>query len=67
MANKAIVFYCKDCGALFFAAMARPEVLQNSAIEIAEYLQNGDRLEVVDVDEGKIKFGTCHCFAGEGQ
>jgi len=62
MGQKAIVFYCKQCGELFFAAMARPDVLQANAEEIAEYLQNGDRMEVIDADEVAIQFGTCHCY-----
>jgi len=62
MTQKALVFYCKTCGALFFAAMARPNVLAHCADDIAEYLEHGDRMEVIDADEVPIKFERCTCY-----
>lgn len=61
MGEKAIVFYCHGCGAMFFAAMARPQVFKDSADEIAEYLQAGDRMEVIDADEVRVQFESCKC------
>jgi len=61
MSEKALVFYCKDCGALFFASMVRPNVLERNAAEIAKYLNNGDRMEVIDTEEVTIQFGRCSC------
>jgi hypothetical protein len=39
--------------------------LAEDSEQIAEYLQQGDRLEVVDVEEVKLKFETCHCYDDE--
>ena len=60
MSEKAIVFHCKTCDALFFAAMQ--SVAGDYAQEIAEYLANGDRMEIVDPQEVSVKFAMCHCY-----
>lgn len=58
--EKAIVFYCKDCGALFFAVMQN--VAEEYSKEIAAYLANGDRMEIVDPTVVNVQFQRCTCF-----
>lgn len=48
MNKKAVVFYCKDCDGLFFAAINEVKVLKDSAEDIVEYIHEGHRLEVID-------------------
>lgn len=60
MSEKAIVFYCKTCGALFFAVMQ--SAVGSHAQEIAEYLEKGDRMEIVDPEVIPIAFSACHCY-----
>ena len=62
MSKYAIVFYCKTCGALFFAAMTRPNVLRGCAAEIDDYIANGDRMEVIDTDVTPVRLERCHCY-----
>ena len=62
MSKYAIVFYCKACGALFFAAMTRPNVLRGCAAEIDDYIANGDRMEVIDTDVTPVRLERCHCY-----
>lgn len=59
--NKAIVFYCKDCNEMFFAAMEDPVVLEDCANEVAEYLAAGHRLEKVGRDIVVDEFEGCKC------
>lgn len=61
MSRKAIVFYCKDCDELFFAAMKESQVIKNSKKEIIQYLSEGHRMEEVDPDVVKVSLGSCKC------
>ena len=56
---KAIVFYCKDCGELFFAALKNERNIQDSKKEIIQYLSEGHKIE--EVDMVKLKLGGCQC------
>ena len=60
MNEKAIVFYCKDCGALFFAVMQN--IAYEYRAEIAGYLADGDRMEVVDASVVNVQFQRCTCY-----
>lgn len=60
MNEKAIVFYCKDCGALFFAVMQN--IAYEYRAEIAGYLADGDRMEIVDPTVVNVQFQRCTCF-----
>lgn len=61
MSNEnAIVFYCKDCGALFFAVMQN--IAEEYSKEIAGYLADGDRMEVVDASVVNVQFQRCTCY-----
>ncbi len=60
MDTKAVVFYCKDCGGLFFAAVNEIKVLKESAEEIVEYIHEGHRLEVIE--KQSVRSATwCKC------
>ena len=59
--NKAIVFYCKGCGEMFFATIKNERNIRDSQKEIIEYLAEGHRMEEVNPDEVGIKFGGCKC------
>ena len=61
MSEKAIVFYCKGCGALFFAAMKRGDSIKGAKKEIIEYLAEGHRIEEVNPDVVKVKLEECKC------
>lgn len=61
MSRKAIVFYCKDCGELFFAAMKESQVIKDSKKEIIQYLAEGHRMEEVDPDVVRVSLGNCKC------
>lgn len=61
MNEKAIVFYCKGCGALFFAAMKRESTIKHAKKEIIQYLSEGHRMEEVDPDVVKVKLEECRC------
>jgi hypothetical protein len=52
---------------MFYASVVRADFLAEDSEQIAEYLQQGDRLEVVDIGEVKIKFETCHCYDDEDE
>lgn len=59
--NKAIVFYCKGCGELFFAALKNERNIKDSKKEIIQYLAEGHKMEEVDSDVVKTKLGSCKC------
>ena len=59
--RKAIVFYCKNCGELFFACIKDPLAIKNSKKEINQYLIEGHRIAEVDIEEVQVKFGSCKC------
>lgn len=59
--EKAIVFYCKGCGEMFFAAVKNERVIRDSQREIIQHLVDGHKMEEVDADVVKIKFGRCKC------
>ena len=59
--EKAIVFYCKGCGELFFAAIKNKSNIEDSKKEIIQYLAEGHKMEEVDADKVKIIFGSCKC------
>lgn len=59
--EKAIVFYCKDCGVLFFATIKNERNIRDSKKEIIQYLAEGHKMEEVDSDVVKIKLGSCKC------
>ena len=59
--EKAIVFYCKDCGEMFFAAIKNESIIKDSKKEIIQYLAEGHKMEEVDSDLVKIKLGSCKC------
>ena len=60
MNTKAVVFYCKDCEGLFFAAINEVKVLKESAEEIVEYIAEGHRLEVI-TKESVSSATWCKC------
>ena len=60
MDTKAVVFYCKDCGGLFFAAVNEIKVLKESAEDIVEYIHEGHRLEVI-AKESVSRATWCKC------
>lgn len=60
MAN-CIVFYCKDCGKLFFAAVNMPHVMREAAKDIAEYLAKGHRMSEVDTSTVRVTMERCTC------
>jgi len=59
--EKAIVFYCKDCGELFFAAIKNERNIRDSAEEIIEYLAGGHEIDEIDANEESINLGKCTC------
>lgn len=61
MSEKAIVFYCKGCGSLFFAAMKSEKTIKNAKKSIIQYLSEGHRIEEVDPDVVKVKLEECKC------
>lgn len=61
MSEKAIVFYCKGCGSLFFAAMKREKTIKDAKKEIIQYLSEGHRMEEVDSGVVKVKLEECKC------
>lgn len=61
MSEKAVVFYCKGCDALFFAAMKREKTIKDAHKEIIQYLAEGHRMEEVNPDVVKVKLEECKC------
>lgn len=59
--TKAIVFYCKNCDEMFFAAVNRPEVIEDSRKDINKYLKQGHRMSEVDTEEIRVTLGRCIC------
>ena len=59
--NKAIVFYCKDCGELFFAAVKSERNIRDVGGDIIEYLAEGHEIKEVDIKDDSIKLGKCTC------
>jgi len=60
----AMGFYCKGCGALFFAIEASPDNLRDHAGEISWYMHNEDRLAIMDMDLVRITLQRCMCANG---
>lgn len=54
----AIVIYCRDCGALFYAA-SRPEPAD--ILEIVDYAKQGHQVAKVDAAVVRAEFCTCRC------
>lgn len=65
MPDEALVFYCKKCGVLFFAVVNDPNLIKGCADEIASYIANGDRMNIVDTTKVKVRFGHCACYDGK--
>ena len=61
MSKLNIVFYCKNCGALFFACEKSPKVIKDSKKEINQYLMEGHKIAEVSTEEIRAKFGLCKC------
>ena len=59
--EKAIVFYCKDCGELFFATVKSERNIRDVGEDIIEYLAEGHEIKEVDANEVNIKIGSCKC------
>jgi hypothetical protein len=59
--DKAIVFYCKDCGELFFATVKSKRNIRDVADEIIEYLIEGHEIKEIDIKDDGIKLGKCLC------
>jgi len=57
--EKAIVFYCKGCGEMFFATVKNERNIRDSQKEIIQYLAEGHRMEEVDSDEVRKNFRGC--------
>ena len=58
----SIVFYCKDCGAMFFASINDPEWYDDDlAKDVSEYLKEGHRMETVDNETVRANFNSCTC------
>lgn len=57
----AVCIYCKDCGALFFAAVKRPEVMKDAARYITKYLKQGYTIKELDVEQVRVEMQSCHC------
>lgn len=61
----SIIFKCKDCGGMFFAAVNN-EHLKDSADDIAEYIKEGHKLSEVSVDVvSTIDFCVCNVLIGK--
>lgn len=58
-----IVFYCKDCGSMFFASVNDPKypMDKDTAKEIASYLQEGHIMKTITDKEVRENFGGCRC------
>lgn len=61
--EKAIVFYCKGCGELFFAAVKNERNIKDSKKEIIQYLAEGHKMEEIDADKVNVALGRCVCRA----
>ena len=57
--EKAIVFYCKYCGEMFFATVKNEKNIRDSQKEIIQYLAEGHKMEEIDSDKVGIRFGGC--------
>lgn len=53
-----IIFLCKDCRGMFFAAVNEPMTIKDSAKDIAKYLVEGHTMKQLTLEEvNKIGFG----------
>lgn len=59
----SIVFFCKDCGAMIFAAVNLPEVIAGCADEIGEMSAAGHRMAEVSHERVRAEFSMCQCRA----
>lgn len=60
--NDNIVFYCKDCGQMFYASVNSSDAFDDdSAQEIAEFLLAGHRMETTDTNNVRANFKGCQC------
>lgn len=50
MEKKVLVFYCKTCEGLFFAAALEARVFRDDAETIAQHLEEGHRLALVPLE-----------------
>ena len=61
--EKAIVFYCKDCGELFFATVKSERSIRDVGEDIIDYLAEGHKIKEIDIKDDGIKLGKCTCVA----
>lgn len=59
----SIVFYCKDCGNLFFAAVNSPNILADCSNDIRLYLRQGHKMAEVPHETVRQSFASCKCGA----
>lgn len=57
----SIVFYCKDCNAMFFAAANEPNVLRDCGRDIARYIKAGHGMAEVTHEDVRKSFSHCRC------
>lgn len=58
--NDNIVFYCKDCGQMFYAG-SQEFTDEESVGEVATYLSQGHKMRTVDTKTVKRDFNGCQC------
>jgi hypothetical protein len=60
--NDNIVFYCKDCGQMFYASVNSLSAFdEDSTQEVAKLLLDGHRMETTDTANVRANFKGCEC------
>jgi len=59
--SKVIIFRCKNCNEIFFAAIKDKKIIKDSKKEIIQYLSEGHRMEEIDLERTKVTLGNCNC------
>lgn len=61
--TSSMVFYCKDCGGLFFAAVKCEQVMKDKQTmrDIGRYLKEGHKIAEISVEEVRKNFTGCSC------
>ena len=58
--NDNIVFYCKDCGQMFYAG-SQEHMDDGSADDVAYYLRQGHKMMTVDTATVRRDLNGCQC------
>ena len=61
METQSVVFYCKDCGGMFYACLDEPLLIADEAKAIKLYNKQGHKMAKVSKDIVRNNFTGCVC------